>query len=146
MRPEPSLVSLPFGESLAAYDLGVPAGLRRADGTVLLNPPMDTVIRADDEMLLLAEDDLLIRLAGGQGPPVHETAISTAVARAPVPERTLMLGWNHRAPKIIELLDEFLAPASELVVAAPRADPTRGAGPARQPQDRLRPGGADRAA
>ncbi|NVI86742.1 potassium transporter TrkA [Actinomadura sp. BRA 177] len=124
MRPEPSLAGLPFGESLAAYDLGVPAGLRRADGTVLLNPPMDTVIRADDEMLLLAEDDLLIRLAGGQGPPVHETAISTAVARAPVPERTLMLGWNHRAPKIIELLDEFLAPASELVVAAPRADPT----------------------
>ncbi|WP_455550613.1 CASTOR/POLLUX-related putative ion channel [Actinomadura geliboluensis] len=124
MRLEPALAGVPFGESLSAYDLGVPAGLRRADGTVLLNPPMDTVIRADDEVIVLAEDDLLIRLAGGPPPPVREEAISTAVARDPVPERTLMLGWNHRAPKIIELLDEFLAPGSELVVAAPREDPT----------------------
>ncbi|WP_368407029.1 potassium transporter TrkA [Actinomadura sp. NAK00032] len=124
MRPEPALAGTPFGEALAAYDLGVPGGLRRADGTVLLNPPMDTVIRADDEIIVLAEDDLLIRLSAGPPPPVREEAISTAVARDPVPERTLMLGWNHRAPKIIELLDEFLAPGSELVVAAPREDPT----------------------
>jgi voltage-gated potassium channel Kch len=126
MRPEPSLAGRPFGEALSAYDLGVPGGLRRADGTVVLNPPMDTVLRADDEIIVLAEDDLLIRLAGGAGPPVREEAISTAVARDPVPERTLMLGWNHRAPKIIELLDEFLAAGSELVVAAPREDPTAG--------------------
>nr|WP_312032920.1 potassium transporter TrkA [Actinomadura latina] len=124
MRPEPSLTGVPFGEALAAYDLGVPSGLRRGDGTVLLNPPMDTVISADDEVIILAEDDLLISLAGGSGPAVREAAIGTATVREPVPERTLMLGWNHRAPKIIELLDEFLAPASELVVAAPREDPT----------------------
>ncbi|MEU5993378.1 potassium transporter TrkA [Spirillospora sp. NPDC047418] len=129
MRPEPSLAGRPFGESLSAYDLGVPGGLRRADGAVLLNPPMDTVLRADDEVIILAEDDLLIRLAGGQAPPVREEAISTAVAREPVPERTLVLGWNHRAPKIIELLDEFLAAGSELVVAAPREDPTTGLPP-----------------
>ncbi|CNG71142.1 Uncharacterised protein [Mycobacterium tuberculosis] len=126
MRPEPSLAGRGFGEALSAYDLGVPGGLRRADGTIVLNPPMDTVLRADDEIIVLAEDDLLIRLAGGAGPPVREEAISTAVARDPVPERTLMLGWNHRAPKIIELLDEFLAAGSELMVAAPREDPTAG--------------------
>lgn len=130
MRPEPSLAGLPFGDSLSAYDLGVPAGLRRGDGTVLLNPPMDTVIRADDEIIILAEDDLLIRLASGPAPAVREEAIGAPTAREPVPERTLMLGWNHRAPKIIELLDEFLAPASELVVAAPREDPTGGLAPA----------------
>ncbi|MFA1548203.1 potassium transporter TrkA [Actinomadura chokoriensis] len=130
MRPEPALAGTPFGESLSAYDLGVPAGLRRGDGTVLLNPPMDTVIRADDEIIVLAEDDLLIRLSGGPAPSVREEAISTATAREPVPERTLMLGWNHRAPKIIELLEEFLAPSSELVVAAPREDPTADLAPA----------------
>ncbi|TYB44805.1 CASTOR/POLLUX-related putative ion channel [Actinomadura chibensis] len=124
MRAEPALTGSTFGDSLSAYELGVPSGLRRADGTVLLNPPMDTVIRADDEIIVLAEDDLLIRLAATPAPPVKESAITTATVRAPVPERTLMLGWNHRAPKIIELLDEFLAPGSALVVAAPRADPT----------------------
>ncbi|MGC4955131.1 CASTOR/POLLUX-related putative ion channel [Actinomadura citrea] len=130
MRAEPALAGMPFGASLSAYDLGVPAGLRRADGTVLLNPPMDTAIRADDEVIVLAEDDLLIRLATGPAPPVREAAITTATARPPVAERTLMLGWNHRAPKIIELLDEFLAPDSALVVAAPREDPTGALPPA----------------
>ncbi|WP_424923178.1 CASTOR/POLLUX-related putative ion channel [Actinomadura rubrisoli] len=129
MRPEPALAGTTFGAALSAYDLGVPAGLRRADGAVLLNPPMDTVIRADDEVIVLAEDDLLIRLRGGAPPPVAEPAITTATPREPVPERTLVLGWNHRAPKIIELLDDFVAAGSELVVAAPREDPTGDIGP-----------------
>ncbi|GAA2169838.1 CASTOR/POLLUX-related putative ion channel [Actinomadura napierensis] len=129
MRPEPSLAGLAFGETLSRYDLGVPAGLRHHDGTVALNPPMDTVIRADDEIIVLAEDDLLIRLASGPAPAVREAAITTATAREPVPERTLLLGWNHRAQKIIELLDDFLAPGSALTVAAPREDPTAGLGP-----------------
>ncbi|MFG2085964.1 potassium transporter TrkA [Spirillospora sp. NPDC048824] len=124
MRREPDLDGRTFGASLSAYDLGIPSGLRRADGTVLLNPPMDTVIRADDEIIVLAEDDLLIRLASAPPPPVREAAITTATPREPIPERTLMLGWNHRAPKIIELLDEFLASGSALMVAAPREDPT----------------------
>ncbi|TDD70137.1 potassium transporter TrkA [Actinomadura darangshiensis] len=130
MRAEAALAGMTFGASLSAYDLGVPAGLRRAGGEVLLNPPMDTVIRSDDEVIVLAEDDLLIRLTTGPVPPVREAAITTATARAPVPERTLVLGWNHRAPKIIELLDGFLAPASELVVAAPGEDPTADLAPA----------------
>ncbi|MBT2209982.1 potassium transporter TrkA [Actinomadura sp. NEAU-AAG5] len=124
MRREPALAGMPFGAALSAYDLGVPAGLRRGDGTVLLNPPGGTVIRADDEVIVLAEDDLLIRLGGGTPPPVREQAITTATPREPEPGRTLLLGWNHRAPKIIELLDDFVAPGSELIVAAPRDDPT----------------------
>ncbi|HEY8482439.1 MAG TPA: potassium transporter TrkA [Spirillospora sp.] len=124
MRREPELDGTTFGEALSAYELGIPSGLRRADGTVLLNPPMDTVIRADDQIIVLAEDDLMIRLRSAPAPPVHESAIATASPRPPAPERTLMLGWNHRAPKIIELLDQFLAPGSELTVAAPREDPT----------------------
>ncbi len=129
MRAEPALAGIAFGAALSRYDLGVPAGLRRRDGTVLLNPPMDTVIRADDEIIVLAEDDLLIRLASGAPPPVAETAITTAAPHPPVPGRTLMIGWNPRAPKIIELLDDFVAAGSELVVAAPREDPTADLGP-----------------
>src|SRR5690606_5079177 len=137
MRREPALAGTTFGGALSAYEPGIPSrpplssadpptppALRRAAGPLPPNPPMDTVIRADDEIIVLAEDDLLIRLASGPAPPVREAAIATATPRAPEPERTLMLGWNHRAPKIIELLDEFLAPGSALTVAAPREDPT----------------------
>ncbi|GAA2433650.1 lipoprotein [Actinomadura vinacea] len=117
MRAEPTLTGVTYGRALSAYELGIPVGLRRPDGTVAVNPPEHTVIGPDDEIIVLAEDDLLIRLAQDP-PPVTEEAITTAAARARAPERTLLAGWNDRAPKIVRLLDAFVEPGSELVVAA----------------------------
>ncbi|SEG91211.1 Castor and Pollux, part of voltage-gated ion channel [Thermomonospora echinospora] len=126
MRAEPGLVGTTYGDALLAYELGIPVGLRR-DGAALLNPPMDTVISADDEMIVLAEDDLLIRL-GSDRPAVVEEAIEVVHPRIPEPGRTLLLGWNHRAPKIIRLLDEFVEAGSELTIAGLCEDPRDGLG------------------
>ncbi|WP_222720424.1 CASTOR/POLLUX-related putative ion channel [Actinomadura sp. HBU206391] len=119
---EPTLVDLTFGEALHAYELGIPAGLRHADGGVSVNPPMDTVIKAGDELIVLAEDDLLIRLARGRSPIIEE-AIATAAPQPPASGRTLMIGWNSRAPKIISLLDSFAQQGSVLDIAALCDDP-----------------------
>ncbi|GAA2610853.1 potassium transporter TrkA [Actinomadura fulvescens] len=122
MRPEPGLAGITYGEALNAYELGIPVGLRRAHGAVQVNPPPDTVIRADDEIVLLAEDDLLIRLSGTR-PEIHEAAIATATSHPITRGDTLLVGWNHRAPEIIGLLDEFTEPGSCLTIAAQRSDP-----------------------
>ncbi|MFI0370142.1 potassium transporter TrkA [Actinomadura sp. 1N219] len=123
IRPEPSLTGTTYGQALDAYDLGIPVGLWHADGTVSMNPPMDTVITADDEIVILAEDDLLIRLARGARPSIVDGAITTAAPRPRRPERTLLIGWNHRAPKIIHLLDDYVEPGSVLDIAALSEDP-----------------------
>ncbi|TDC44443.1 potassium transporter TrkA [Actinomadura sp. KC345] len=128
IRPEPSLAGLTYGQALDAYELGIPVGLWHTGGTVSMNPPMDTVIAGGDEIVLLAEDDLLIRLAGTARPPVVDQAITTAAPQPRRPERTLLIGWNHRAPKIIDLLDDYVEPGSALDIAAPCEDP-RGALP-----------------
>jgi voltage-gated potassium channel Kch len=122
LRREATLAGHTYGEALDAYELGMPVGLRHADGRVLVNPAMDTVIKADDEIIILAEDDLLIRLATTR-PTVVEAAISASAPRPPAPERTLLLGWNHRAPKILELLDAFVQPGSKVHIAAQHDDP-----------------------
>ncbi|MCO5999090.1 CASTOR/POLLUX-related putative ion channel [Actinoallomurus rhizosphaericola] len=122
LRSEPSLAGRTYGDALDAYELGIPIGLRRADGAVLVNPPMDTVIQADDEIIVLAEDDLLIRLTDDP-PPVVAEALSTTEPQPAKPARTLLVGWNHRAPKIISLLDAFAQPGSVLDIAAPQDDP-----------------------
>jgi voltage-gated potassium channel Kch len=119
---EPSLTEKTYGRALDAYELGIPAGLRHADGSVSVNPPVDTVIKSDDQIIVLAEDDLLIRLAAERPPIVHE-AITTATPRPPASERTLLIGWNKRAPKIISLLDSFVQEGSVLDIAALRDDP-----------------------
>ncbi|GAB2817580.1 lipoprotein [Actinoallomurus bryophytorum] len=124
LRSEPSLTGKTFGDALDAYELGISIGLRRTGGTVLVNPPMDTVIETDDQLIVLAEDDLLVRLAAGP-PQVVTDAISTTEPEGAKPARTLLVGWNQRAPKIISLLDAFAQPGSVLDVAAFRDDPRK---------------------
>ncbi|MQY02137.1 CASTOR/POLLUX-related putative ion channel [Actinomadura macrotermitis] len=126
LHTAPSLAGRTFGRLLDAYELGVPIGLRHAGGGVSLNPPMDTVARPDDKIIVLAEDDVLIKLATRPVPPVAEEAIAAPGPARGAPERTLLIGWNHRAPEIIRLLDGFARPGSTLHVAADRADPTAG--------------------
>ncbi|GGM15123.1 lipoprotein [Streptomyces fumigatiscleroticus] len=119
LRHEPALVGSPYGETLNAYELGIPAGLRTSRGEVLLNPAMDTVVGAGDQLILIAEDDLLIRPAGTR-PAVVESAITSAPSRPPMPDRTLLIGSNSRAAKLVALLDSFVEPGSTLDIAAPR--------------------------
>lgn len=62
----------------------------------------------------------------------HHDGTGNGVLRRGIVEKGLNAfhdGWNHRPPKIIDLLDDFVAPDPEPVVAAPREDPTVGLGP-----------------
>lgn len=118
-RDEPSLVGATYGQALGAFARGVPAGLHRNDGQVLVNPPTDTVIAPGDQLLMVAEDDLLIRLAGTPA-PVVEAAITTAPVQPPHLDRTLLIGENSRTAKLVALLDSFVEPGSTLDIAAPR--------------------------
>ncbi|AKA07713.1 potassium transporter TrkA [Streptomyces noursei ZPM] len=117
--PATALAGTSYGETLDRFDLGVPVGLRRADGTTLINPPMDTAIGGTDQVLVIAEDDILIRLAESR-PRVVASAIAPPADRLPVPDRTLVIGWNSRGVKIVRLLDRLVEPGALLDVAAPR--------------------------
>ena len=118
---EPRLVGTSFGQALMAYRNTCVVGLVNGSGTAVLNPPMHTVIGADDKLVLLAEDDSLIRLTD-QAITIDESAIVHA-ARGPLaPERTLILGWNARAPKILQQLDIYVTAGSSIDIVTDRAD------------------------
>jgi voltage-gated potassium channel Kch len=123
MKAEPKLVGRTYADALHAFDLGCPIGLCHADGTVSLNPASDTKILGDDQIILIAEDDLLVRLATTPV-HVHAEAIVSEAAPVPLPDRTLLVGWNARAHRIIELLDQLVEPGSTLDVAS-AAEPDR---------------------
>ncbi|WP_242454625.1 CASTOR/POLLUX-related putative ion channel [Bailinhaonella thermotolerans] len=118
MRPEPALVGSTYGEALAAFELGSLIGLLGPGGKVRLNPPMDTRVEEGDELILIAEDDLLIRRAETPVPPVREAMVAGRDV-PDAPDRTLLLGWNSRAPRIIDLLDRLVEPGSVVDVATP---------------------------
>ncbi|MEU2234790.1 CASTOR/POLLUX-related putative ion channel [Streptomyces vietnamensis] len=118
---EPGLPGRTFDEAARACPVSTAVGLVHGDGTVTLNPPRTTRIRADDTLLVIAEDERSTRLSATPAP--HDpTALTHAPPDPPGrPERVLLLGWNRRAPRIAAQLARHTPPGSALdVVAEPR--------------------------
>jgi voltage-gated potassium channel Kch len=123
---EPALTGRTFGEALFAYETSALMGIRFRDGRVQLMPPMDTLIQAGDKVVAISEDDDTIRLSGRTGDwtdlekklEIDATAIQTVAVPERRPERTLLIGWNDRGVTIINELDRYVAPGSELVLVA----------------------------
>ncbi|MEV6676523.1 NAD-binding lipoprotein [Streptomyces erythrochromogenes] len=106
-----------FGEALLAFTTSSVVGLLHADGRVVLNPDPGTEIGACDRIVLVSEDDDTA-VPEPAGPWVDEDAIVTARPRSRFAERLLLLGWNRRAPLVVEQLDEFVSPGTTLDVVA----------------------------
>ncbi|MEU7899704.1 potassium transporter TrkA [Nonomuraea sp. NPDC049152] len=116
LRSDAALIGQSYGEGLHAYQTATVIGLRRPSG-VVLNPPMDTVIGKDDQVIVIAHDDSLIHLASDAA-SYEEKDMAKAGAVRPETERTLILNWNARAEHIVRYLDGYVAPGSVLDVAA----------------------------
>ncbi|WP_030773645.1 MULTISPECIES: CASTOR/POLLUX-related putative ion channel [unclassified Streptomyces] len=126
-----------FGEALSAFTTSSVVGLLRADGRVALNPDPGTAIGADDRIILISEDDDTAVPVDASA-YVDEAAIVTARPRTPEAERLLLLGWNRRAPLVVEQLDQFVAPGSTLdIVSLADVVRMRGAFGLAKPRSRL---------
>ena len=84
---------------------------------------METVIGPDDKIVMLASDDSSTALSG-ERLPVNAAAILSTALEPASPERTLVLGWNGRATRIIEQLDTYVAAGSTVEIITDRADAT----------------------
>lgn len=109
----PQVVGKTFGEILLDFPNGCVVGVGRANGSShILNPPADYRISADEELLILAEDDDIhyqpyqgpLRLDGAR--PQTEAASSKPV------EHLLVLGWNEKIYPIIKEFDEYVGSGS----------------------------------
>ncbi len=112
---EPRLEHRTFAEALHAYEDCSVVGIRSSDG-VQLNPRHDTILSAADEIIAIAQDDDRVRLSSRTKLSMSEELIVADAPDRRKPERTLVLGWNWRAPSIIRELDLYVAPGSEVVV------------------------------
>jgi len=109
----PELTGCRWSDVTASFPDAVPIGLRRPGGAVLLNPPCDTRCTADDELIVLAEDNdtYAFEEAAQLG---ERRAAPPRSADAPLPEIMLLLGWRRDLPRMLELYDRVAPPASEL--------------------------------
>lgn len=149
-QEEPALVGKTFGDALLAYEDCALVGLQFRDGRVAANPPMDTVIAAGDKVIAIAEDDDKVKISATSSVSIDTAAIRLGTPAVPGPERTLILGWNRRGCSIINELDNYVAPGSDLTVMAdidaPQAEIARYCGKVRNQKITFQEGDAtDRA-
>jgi hypothetical protein len=112
---EPKLAGKTFRE--ASFELGTSTllGLFTKSGEMLLPPPVDRKLDADDLIVSISEDDDTIILDGAG--PVDESVINSVPQRSSRrTERTLVLGASRRLPLVLRELDTYVAPGSETIV------------------------------
>ncbi|MFN8432614.1 MAG: NAD-binding protein [Anaerolineales bacterium] len=117
-KQEPGLSGKTYGDALLSFDTSTVMGIRRADGTIMMNPAMDTRIEPGDSIFAIAEDDDKIQLMSSRL-TLEENLIQRSGNRSkPKPERGLILGWNRSGSIIIRELDNYVAKGSELLVVS----------------------------
>lgn len=118
-KNEPALVGKTFGETLLQFEDSAVLGLRFADGSVALNPPMDTHLKPGDGVVAVSADDDTVRIHGLATIPVDEAAIAkTDKVRRALPEKCLVLGWNECGATILRELDNYVPKGSKALVVA----------------------------
>lgn len=118
IQPIENSIGKRFEELLYGFEDICIIGIRRANGTVELNPPLDSVIEEDDQLVVIAEDDVdLVYFKKERkittlkyNPNSSESGFET--------HKTLILGWNSNTKIVVKELDNYVRMGSELFVMA----------------------------
>ncbi len=109
-----------FGDLAFRFKDGVPMGIRKGDGTVVMRPDADYTMEPDDDIIIVADDDSTVVF--GSSPVATPRELPFHEARSePETERLLILGWSPKADIIITEFDEYVLEGSEVHVMMPNA-------------------------
>jgi Trk K+ transport system NAD-binding subunit len=121
MRQDERLTGHTYLQAALAYLECSVIGVMHGDGAINLNPPGDTVVKADDTIIALAEDDSIFDLAAINATATDHDRIAIKPAPPPTPEATLILGYNKRTPRVIAELADHAPPGSRAMLVTDAA-------------------------
>jgi hypothetical protein len=104
---------LDFGSAQYRFPDGVPLGVRKLDGEILINPPIGLKMEAGLEVLILANDDSTIEflqepVAAARDLPLKEGRLEQHI------ESELIIGWNRKGRIIIEQYADYVLKGSRI--------------------------------
>ena len=104
------LAGMSFGEASTNFSTCIPVGIIAGDDEILINPVEDRVLGAADELVIIAEDDSLIKVAQKSDPldpngyadrfPIFNTKSGSQK------RNVTLIGYSQSTPEIVEKLLE----------------------------------------
>jgi voltage-gated potassium channel Kch len=89
--------------------------------SVRLNPPADTVIGPEDRIVAISADDNTIIRSSIRDYKINEEAIDISVKKNNELEKILILGWNEKAPIIIDEIKNFASHSAAITIVCSKA-------------------------
>jgi voltage-gated potassium channel Kch len=111
-----------YREVLRVHEDATVIGLLGTDGAAHLNPAQDTVV-GDQALIMVAEDDSALQQLSPSTAVVDEAAITALPGRAEAPSTVLLMGWNERGGTVVQELDAYAEPGSQLTVLTEFGEP-----------------------
>ena len=112
---EPSLVGSTYFDAQVAFPKAAVIGVD-GEGLPRLNPPADTVIQPGERLVVVAEDDSLVRVGAPGAPDAAALSRSRGVPKKP--EKTLVIGSNSCLSYVLRELDAYAAKGSTVTIAS----------------------------
>ncbi len=104
-----------FGAMAFHFPDGVPMGVRHGDGKLLLNPPIGYIMKDDDDILILADDDSTIDFK--EKALIEPKELDLSPNRADQhKEEELIMGWTDKSPIIVEQYADYVLEDSKIDV------------------------------
>jgi len=112
-KNESALVGYTYKDAIFAYNTSAIMGYMQSDGSVKLNPKMDTIISKDDKLVAISADDDKIVLSGMQDFMIKREQLVENFVRTEIKqERNLILGWNPKGRTILYELEKYVGRGS----------------------------------
>jgi ion channel POLLUX/CASTOR len=113
-QSERELEGRTYGDVLLAYDTSTVIGRRAADGSIAVNPRMQTVFESGDHVIAISADDDTVVVTGFVDEDAPDVVLSPP--RSDRPDRLLVVGWSHLGPVVLRELDQFAPDGSTVDV------------------------------
>ena len=110
----PELVEKTFKEAIMSFSIAIAIGIA-ADGRVTLNPPMETVIGNNDEIVLLEADDGEYKYHSAKKVDESKICNSERIA-ATADSHLIVLGSNEKLNIILEEYSKYVESGTHVVI------------------------------
>ena len=106
----PELIGSRFGEIMYQFADSSIIGIAQADGQVILCPDRNEVIKQDDSLVGISEDNSTFL----HNANLNVINLEKTIRKVPrlLPEKFLVLGWNEFTWNILKELDDYVLPGS----------------------------------